>query len=463
MIRFISTFRTALVAIVASAGMALAQDVPTERDGQPPEEEPAGEASVKTCTPPAEEPGSASAAPSVFGGPLCTRAKLTGDWLGLRDELAKKGITFDVSATQYYQGITSGGVLDAFRYAGRADYLLNVDGQKAGLWQGFFINLHGETVYGNSVNSFTGALMPVNTGRLVPIPSGNVTALTGVKFTQALSENFAVFTGKINTLDGFTQPFMPTQGIDAGFMNFAGIANPIIVRTIPYSALGGGFAVLSGGQPIASAMVLDTNNTPTTSGFQSFFDRGVFIMASATLPTNFFGLAGHQTVLGTYSNRTFLSTDSEPYTLLSNLVQGLPATNRITGSWSLLYMFDQALWTDPCDAKRRWGVFGSAGISDGNPNPIRWSGTVGLSGSSPIASRPLDTFGVVYYYLSMSSGFKNIAPRLLPLRNEQGVELFYNIGVTPWCHITPDVQFLIPTRERVDTAIAVGIRAKIDF
>jgi porin len=115
------------------------------------------------------------------------------------------------------------------------------------------------------------------------------------------------------------------------------------------------------------------------------------------------------------------------------------------------------------DAKRCWGIFGSFGVSDGNANPIDWSGTIGFAGSSPVASRPLDTFGAVYYYLNMSSGFKNIAPRLLPLRNEQGVELFYNIGVTPWCHITPDVQFLIPVRERVDTAIAVGIRARIDF
>lgn len=39
--------------------------------------------------------------------------------------------------------------LHTFRFGARDDYLVNVDGQKAGLWQGFSINLHGETVYGD--------------------------------------------------------------------------------------------------------------------------------------------------------------------------------------------------------------------------------------------------------------------------------------------------------------------------
>ena len=45
----------------------------------------------------------------------------------------------------------------------------------------------------------------------------------------------------------------------------------------------------------------------------------------------------------------------------------------------------------------------------------------------------------------------------------QGAELFYNIGVTPWFHLTPDVQIIKPASERVDTAVVVGFRAKADF
>ena len=53
--------------------------------------------------------------------------------------------------------------------------------------------------------------------------------------------------------------------------------------------------------------------------------------------------------------------------------------------------------------------------------------------------------------------------RLVPLRDEQGVEAFYNVGVTPWFHVTPDFQVVIPTRERADTALVFGLRAKVDF
>jgi porin len=50
-----------------------------------------------------------------------------------------------------------------------------------------------------------------------------------------------------------------------------------------------------------------------------------------------------------------------------------------------------------------------------------------------------------------------------PVGDGQGVELFYNIEVTPWYHITPDLQIIDPARETVDTAWVVGVRAKVDF
>ena len=104
---------------------------------------------------------STASQPAPFGGPWNSRPKLTGDWGGLREQLRDHGFTFEISATTYYQGIASGGLQDTFRFGGRNDYLLNVDGQKAGLWEGLGINLHGETIYGDSVNLLTGAVVPV--------------------------------------------------------------------------------------------------------------------------------------------------------------------------------------------------------------------------------------------------------------------------------------------------------------
>jgi porin len=428
---------------------------------------------------------STASQPAPFGGPWNSRPKLTGDWGGLREQLRDHGFTFDVSATTYYQGIASGGLQDTFRFGGRNDYLLNVDGQKAGLWEGLGINLHGETVYGDSVNLLTGAVVPVNIGRSLPVPVGTVSALTAVKFTQALSENLILYAGKINTVDNLQQPFMPGRGLDAGFMNGAFVFNPVLGRTIPYSTFGAGGAILAGGQPVVTLTVYDTHDASTTSVFDKLFHNGAIIYPTLSLPTNFFGMPGHQTVWGAYSSGRYaiLSPESllifpppvlglppttgilspESLLIFPPPVPGLPPTTLVRGSWWIDYRFDQALWVDPTDETRSWGVFGDAGISDGNPNPIHWSVILGIGGSSPIPNRKLDTFGIAYYYMGLSDDFKNVVRPIVPVRDERGLELFYNVAVTPWFHVTPDLQVITPTLELAKTSLVLGLRAKIDF
>ncbi|MCY2963230.1 MAG: carbohydrate porin [Planctomycetota bacterium] len=405
---------------------------------------------------------------SPFAGPFLERPKLTGNWLGTRDQLAQQGIAIDVYSTQFYQGVTSGGINEEFDYAGRFDYLVNVDGEKAGLMKGSFFTLHGETRYGNTINFDTGAIMPANVGMLFPRPTGTVTALTGVKYTQFLSENLAVFGGKMNLLDELKQPYATGRGFDA-FLN-TGLALPIVVaRTAPYSTLGAGFAVLENFEPVFTFMMMDTNNTPTTSGFESFFTNGVTFLSMINRPVEIFGLPGHQGIGGTYSTGTYSDLNPTPY-YNPGVGFGI-ATGTIQGSWSMFYMADQALYVDPNNSKRSWGLFGNLGLADNGPSPVQWSGYVGLGGSSPMVSRQLDTFGVGYFYVGYSDPVQTLAPKLLPVGNDQGVEMFYNVAVTPWFRLTPDLQILGPARERtlppnvrdIDTAVVFGLRAKIDF
>jgi porin len=398
--------------------------------------------------------------PPPYCGPLHERQKLMGDWGGVRGKLREHGYTFDIYSTNFFADVASGGLQEQFKYRGRMDMLLNVNGEKAGLWKGFFIDLHAESIYGDSINSATGALAPPSIAQLVPVPTGSVTALTGVKFTQALSERLLVFAGKINLLDGFNQPFTGgARGVD-GFWN-GGMLFPLTyARTAPYSSLGGGFAVLKGAEPVFSFIVVDALDSTTRTGFDTFFQNGVAMLAQLNVPTKFFGLPGHQGIGGSYSNREFRIVDR--LALVTTLL-GLNSPTKI-GSWSLSYSFDQALYVAPDNPKRSWGVFGNLGIADLNPSPFRWFANIGFGGSSLIASRKLDTWGVGYYFLGLNDSFKNIAPNLFPLRNsDQGVELFYNYAVTPWCRITPDMQVLFPAQQKADTTLLFGMRAKIDF
>jgi porin len=408
----------------------------------------------------AESEVTAPLPPSPFGGPLCERTKLTGDWLSWRPALAEDGITFDLSTTQFYQGVTSGGLDQSFPYGGRNDYFLNLDGEKLGLGRGAFVTLHGESRYGDSVNFLTGAMMPANMMLAVPKPTGSVTALSGVKFTQFLSENMLVYAGKINAFDDFKQP-LTGAGTLNGFQNTAMMFNPVYARTIPYSSYAAGFASLKNHEPVFAAAVFDTNSTPTVSGFDRFFDNGATTFAQLNLPTHFFSLPGHQGVTGTYSTGTYNALTPSAYL---DPITGLGIiAPEITGSWCMTYNFDQAFYVSPDNPHQRWGLFGNLGLADGNPSPIRWFASTGISGASPIAGRSADSFGVGYFYVGVSETLKNLAPNLLPLKDEQGVELYYNVAVTPWCHITPDLQVIVPYREIADTALLFGVRAKIDF
>src|SRR5262249_37947441 len=88
-------------------------------------------------------------------------------------------------------------------------------------------------------------------------------------------------------------------------------------------------------------------------------------------------------------------------------------------------------------AEQGVGRFASFGFADKNTNPVEWSVSGGVGGRGVIPSRDDDTFGIGYYYAKLET-LRFSEP--LALRDStQGFECFYNIAVTPACHLTMDV------------------------
>ena len=76
-------------------------------------------------------------AANPYSGDLASSFTLTGDWGGLRSDLAAKGVTIDMSLTQVGQGIVHGGKEPGWQYSGgRGDIVVKLDTQKLGLWPG---------------------------------------------------------------------------------------------------------------------------------------------------------------------------------------------------------------------------------------------------------------------------------------------------------------------------------------
>ena len=83
-----------------------------------------------------------------------------------------------------------------------------------------------------------------------------------------------------------------------------------------------------------------------------------------------------------------------------------------------------------------------------------------------IACRQQDTMGVGYFYSGLSGDLKDFfasVPLAPELGDLQGVELYYNAAITPWFHLTADLQFVQPAVSANDTAVVLGLRGKIDI
>ncbi|PPD45399.1 MAG: hypothetical protein CTY15_04850 [Methylocystis sp.] len=111
-----------------------------------------------------------------------------------------------------------------------------------------------------------------------------------------------------------------------------------------------------------------------------------------------------------------------------------------------------------------WGFFAQAGISDGNPNPIKWSVIAGLGGNNLAPGREADVWGVGY----MHYGFSRHLLRALDAfgiehGDESGVEAFYNVALTPWLRLTGDLQFIQPWNPAANRATIGALRLQTKF
>jgi porin len=407
--------------------------------------------------------GQETPAPPVTPAPGPARAPedlpssrfLLGDGFGLRSFLEERGLSFYVSSTQFEQGVAAGGFRQAFRWGGKFDMLAHLDSERLGLWEGGTLDLFAESRLGQSVDGFAGTFSPTNLAMFFPVPDEQITAITGLKFTQAITERSGVFLGKLNALNGDPERFL-RYPLTSRFWNAAFNFNLALDR-YPYSAPGAGFYTVLERGPALAFLVLNSYNAPRTSGLENLGRNGVFLYAEAKQPTMFFGLPGRQALAGLYGSGSF--TDLAPASFIE-LPQGAAVAPKKSGTWTLLWNFEQRLLVDSDNPDRGLGLYVQTGLGDGNPNPIRWFLSVAVCGNSPLPGREGDTLGVGFYDLGLSTKARSQVPGL---RDEVGVEIFYNLRIVPGCHLSPDLQVLHPGLGPVDTALLFGVRLKLDF
>jgi porin len=410
-----------------------------------------------------------------YSGDLWSRSTLTGDWSGARNSLAKKGVTIDFNLTQIGQGDIDGGKKTGWEYGGRGNLTLNVDTQKLGLWPGGFFMMEVEGNFGNDVNFNTGALMPINSSQFYPVPGSHQLNIPAIVFTQFFSEYAGVFFGKLDVTSGDANEFAHGKG-DTQFFNLAFNFVPVPLLAAPYSTLGGGVTVLPTKDPnaaVISVMAISSDGKANRSGFNELFKGNMSYAFEGRVRTDFFGLTGHQLVGAMYSTKEFASLDQSLRFIIES-----GSIEKKGNSWCFYYNFDQYLYEPKKGSGKGIGIFGRFGASDGDPNPIHYFYSIGVGGKGVFPGRNLDQFGIGYYYIDVSNpNFTGPLTTRELLRDEYGVEAYYNFAVTPWMKLTPDIQVVRPAQKRqivgqdtltasgkdVDTATVVGLRLQVIF
>jgi porin len=445
-----------LVALSPSGGAAQA---PVIIPGLPGVGLPSGTRLAPTDWPYADLPGANGRAPTDEPA-AAPPYGFTGNWSGARDDLFDYGIDLRTNFSQFYQGTTSGGLRQGFPYGLKFDYFGTIEAEKLIGWEGLFVNLHGESRFGQSVNRYTGSLIPANFALEFPKPTGSASALTNLQVEQFLGPDFVVTFGKLNAADGVNiHPFLGGNGIHR-FMNEAFVLSPIYGHTIPYSTPGAGFSYLRENDPIFTFLVLDSSGSPDTSGLSRMFRNGATMFASLRLPVTPFGLPGHQTLEGAFATGEFSPLTEDDYVILPG--PGAASFQR-SGEYVLTYGFDQFVFISPDDPNKGWGIFGNASLGNGRTNPIHWLFNLGAGGTSPLPGRAADSWGVGYYYLGVSSVLRDSLRTVAPVRNEQGVELYYNAAIADWFTLTADIQAIDPAQLDARSSFLFGLRAMIDF
>jgi porin len=393
--------------------------------------------------------------PTEVSDSIWTRPTLSGDWFGLRPQLKEYGITLGIELTQFGSGMVSGQGSDRWASGGKLDLYLTLNGAQAGLWDGLFILVRGEQNYGQDLNGFGGTLVPYNTSLFIP---GAGEGDLGLEITQKFSDNVALKFGKLNMVDAIkATPIKGGGGIDT-FMNTA-LAAPITGLMPP--EIFGAFLSVSTKPVTYSLGVYDPVSATQRTGYEGLFSEGVSFRVSATLAARPLGLQGFYGLKAMCSTIEGLDLRSVPDLILPPEAGAVATT--ISDPYYIGASVQQYLYQDANDPKRGWGVFAEVGFSDANPTPQRWSGYVGFGGTGPLAARPADRWGIAVFRNSLSGFLVQGLRPFLGVRDEQGLEVFYNVALTPWLHISPDIQVVEPFQEHYPGVVVATLRTNFRF
>lgn len=388
----------------------------------------------------------------------------------LKERFTESGLTLHFDATYVFQGVASGGFRGPYfaqfsdeTSAGNTisnDLRAEWDTEKLGWWSGGAIRARVQDHFGRSIVQRAGSIAAVNNEAIYP----NVVdrfdqygfAVTELYYEHTLNDVVSVYCGLLNTSSGDVNLFAGSALSHSQFLNLAMLYSAVENPTSPHTALGAGVSVTPMENVTGSFSVYGSEETAGENPFRNW--HGTTLSSEWTLSHVLKERPGAQTfgfLYGIDLTRADLTTD--PRLALASIVLGLPIPSKTANTWAFYYNAHQFIQGDDAGG---WGVFARWGISDGDPNLVKLSTSIGVGGIGPIESRPKDRWGLGVYVLDMSNAS---LLRGLHITDEVGAEMFYNFALSPTLNVSPDIQLIDSGLPKADTTWVVGLRANFSF
>jgi porin len=383
--------------------------------------------------------------PTAIGSWPWTSSTLTGDWGGSRSRLSDSGITFNGTATLDLATVMGDAPGHGFVMPYLVDLNLSLDTQRMGLWPGGEVFLDFQQAGSTSLAT---NFVPDYWGWDAVYPfATDFTELAQYWYQQSFADDaIRLKLGKIDANVDFAVSYPNLQ-----FVNSAAYMPSVLAQDLPtYPNQAGGFEVLL--RPVSwldakFGMFDGSTNWYDPSTGQSgpaSGERGVggFFWSN---PGSYFLIGevdahwkegpnpGHANI-GWFDQT---GASAEPGTSVAPSPAGI---QDVEGPWGLYASVSQTVFQpEGADQGQGLSLFGQFGWSPPTQNPSQWSLMGGADWKGILESRPNDTAGLLAACAHMSN-----VPSLgvSPGEGEWVVEAFYNIQVTPWLGIQPDLQWV---------------------
>lgn len=364
-------------------------------------------------------------------------------------------IMFDPSfrITGFLDNVVDGGSDSGSAGYARADAFLAI----RNVWSGGTLNFHLEATGGDDITGLgaSGVVWPTNVYAALPRLTGDGNATLSFTLTQELGPLTRLSLGKFNVVElARNTPLAGGKG--RGGFQYTGIAAPPSFVFPPY--VFGGQISHSTGPMSYSLFVYDPNNAQGEDFWGNMFEDGVVFNGSATYRTEIAGRTGfyginliHSTAEGTDYDSLLLPPDADDF------------ARQTKGITFAALKFQQFLVRNPNNPDQGWGVFGQISFGDGNPHQLDSAYILGLAGTSPIAGRENDRWGVAWARYNWSDAFVAALEAGGGLNDEWAVEAFYEAEITDTLRIGGNIMHIRPGLPGFEDVAQVGLRLRASF